>query len=213
MHPSVRQQFIAFSKPFEGRMPTMYLDTHAPPLVTIGVGNLIDPLESALALPFLWKGTHPPRRATPQEITAEWTHVKCLVALSHSSSSIWNTVTQLFLDDAAIDNLIYRRLDANDAILKRRLQFANYESWPADAQLGVHSMAWAMGPAFKFPKFELAMMRRDFTAAAAQCHMSDTDNPGLTPRNRANYCLFMNAAQVDAGKLTPGVVYYPKALS
>src|SRR5450432_1931709 len=102
MHLSVRQQFIAFSRPFEGRMPTMYLDTHAPPLVTIGVGNLIDPLPEALSLPFLWKGTHPARAATPQEITAEWTHIKGLTNLSQSPSSIWNTVTQLFLNDKAI---------------------------------------------------------------------------------------------------------------
>ena len=212
MHQSVRQFFIAFSKQFEGRMPVMYLDTHVPPLVTIGVGNLIDPVSEALGLPFLWKGTTPPRAANADEITSEWNHVKSQANLAHSASSVWNSVTHLFLGDAAIDNLIYQRLDANEAILKRRLPFTNYEMWPADAQLALHSMTWAMGPGFKFPQFELAIMRRDFAAAAAQSHIEDSTNPGLTPRNRANHRLFANAAKVDASQLNPETLYYPQAL-
>jgi hypothetical protein len=212
MYPSVRQQFAAFSKQFEGRMPTMYLDTHAPPLVTVAVGNLIDPLSEALKLPFQWKGLNQPRYATAQEIAAEWNRVKSRVDLAHSPSSIWNTVTTLFLDDAGIDALIHQRLDANETILEKRVAFANYKTWPADAQLGLHSMAWAMGPGFQFPSFEQSCLKLDFANAAAQCHMADANNPGLTPRNRANYRLFMNAAQAVQGALTPSTLYYPRIL-
>ena len=215
MYPSVRQRFIAFNQQFEGRMPVMYLDTHKPPLVTTGVGNLIDPVAEALQLPFEWKHVIPRRLATPQEIEEEWNHVKSLTNLSQSPASIWGTVTRLFLNDAAMDNLIYQRLDANEAILKKRWAAqSNYATWPADAQLGLHSMAWAMGPGFNFPQFAQCCANGDFAGAAAQCHMADTNNPGLVPRNRANYRLFMNAAQVmtRAGTLSPAMLYYPQIL-
>ena len=210
MYASVRQAFSAFSKQFEGRMSVMYLDTHTPPLVTIGVGNLIDPLPEALKLPFQWKQSA--KAATPQEITAEWTRIKSLTQLAQNSASIWNTVTRLCLSEDAIDALIHQRLSANEALLKRRLPFVNYEVWPADAQLALHSMAWAMGPGFKFPLFELSMMRRDFAAAAQHCKMNDANNAGLTPRNKVNRQLFLNASQVDAQALIPASLYYPKAL-
>jgi GH24 family phage-related lysozyme (muramidase) len=212
MHTAVRQQFIAFSKQFEGRMATMYLDTHAPPLVTVGVGNLIDPVAEAVKLPFCWKGPNQPHYATALEIEAEWNHVKGRVDLAHSPASIWNSVTSLFLDDEGIDALVLRRLDANDLILEKRF---GHQSWPADGQLGLHSMAWAMGAGFAFPLFEQSCRKGDFVSAAAQCRMADAGNAGLTPRNRANYRLFMNAAQVvknTGGVLRPEVLYYPRAL-
>ena len=212
MYPSVRQRFIAFSKQFEGRMPIMYLDTHAPPLVTVGVGNLIDPMDAAMKLPFQWKGQNPPKYATVHEIESEWSHIKSLVHLSQSGVSVWNGVTSLFLDDKGIDALVYQKLDANEVMLKKRTAFAGYEAWPADAQLSLHSMTWAMGPGFQFPLFEQACLKNDFAGAAAQCHMSDATNPGLTPRNRANYQLFMNAAQVVKGALTPSTLHYPQVL-
>ncbi|HEY3739064.1 MAG TPA: hypothetical protein VGL53_04425 [Bryobacteraceae bacterium] len=196
-------------------MPVMYLDTHTPPLVTVGVGNLIDPIEAALELPFQWKNATPPRPATPSEIAAEWTHIKSLSSLSNHASSIWNTVTQLFLDDQAIDNLIYSRLDEDEAILLKRWPYMTFATWPADAQLGVFSMGWAMGPSFQFPLFEQACIKQDFSTAATQSHMADAHNPGLTPRNKANYQLFMNAAQVlknTSGNLSPETLYYPRIL-
>lgn len=60
MHASVKSYFIAFSKQFEGRIHCMYLDTHDPPLVTVGVGNLIDPVSEAAKLPFRWKASARP---------------------------------------------------------------------------------------------------------------------------------------------------------
>src|SRR5580704_1499007 len=51
MYSSVRDIFPNFSKQFEGRVGWMYLDVKG--LVTIGVGNLIDPLPAAVGLPFV----------------------------------------------------------------------------------------------------------------------------------------------------------------
>ena len=49
MRESVRRGFIGFSAPFEGRLHYMYLDVKG--LVTTGVGNLIDSVGAAQALP------------------------------------------------------------------------------------------------------------------------------------------------------------------
>ena len=50
MFAAVQSSFPAFSGRFEGRVPYMYLDVLG--LVTVGVGNLVDPVETAQALPF-----------------------------------------------------------------------------------------------------------------------------------------------------------------
>ena len=49
------------------------------------------------------------------------------------------------LGDDAINDLIQKRLSDNESFLKRHSPFADFEDWPADAQLAVLSMAWAMG--------------------------------------------------------------------
>ena len=58
MWDSVKQGFRAFTLPLEGEIAWMYLDTLG--LVTVGLGNLIDPVELALELPFVYRAT--PRR-------------------------------------------------------------------------------------------------------------------------------------------------------
>ena len=90
-----------------------------------------------------------------------------------------------------------------------RQEFASFQDWPADAQLGLLSMAWAMGPAFKFPNFQAACARQDFQAAADQCHMADGNNPGLRPRNAANRQLFLSAAGASNGDVDPDEVHLP----
>src|SRR4029453_7562541 len=57
-HTSIRDGFLAFSRPLEGRVPWMYLDIKG--LVTTGVGNLIDPVGLASKLPFVHKGDGSP---------------------------------------------------------------------------------------------------------------------------------------------------------
>src|SRR5207244_2818316 len=63
---SIRDGFLAFSRPLEGRVPWMYLDIKG--LVKTGVGNLIDPVGLALKLPFVHKADGSP--ASEVEIRA-----------------------------------------------------------------------------------------------------------------------------------------------
>jgi GH24 family phage-related lysozyme (muramidase) len=211
MHDSVKNYFRAFNEPLEGVVRYMYQDVKG--LVTIGVGNLIDPLSAALGLPFVHKGTG--TAATTAEIDAEWKKIKNDHTLAKKGHRACQPLTNLELTDATIDGLIATRLALNESFLKRQKPFADFDTWPADAQLGLLSMAWAMGPGFYFhwPKFSAACALADFDKAAANCKMSETGNPGVAKRNTANRKLFENAAAVVAGEhdgfYTRQTLYYP----
>src|SRR5689334_22442277 len=125
MHPSVRSQFRAFNEPFEGSIPYMYLDIKG--LVTVGVGNLIDPVGLATALPFRFKSTGGP--ATTEQITAEWQKLKNDTSLAKRGHLACKPITELELNDDAIDALIAERLAGNEAFLKKQSAFSAFDSW------------------------------------------------------------------------------------
>lgn len=204
MHPSVQKAFEGFSTKFEGFLPYMYLDIKG--LVTTGMGNLIDPIGAALGLP--WKRPDG-SLASQDEIRAAWNAVKARTDLAPKYGQAFAGVTTLRLDKDGIEQLIARKLKENEDYLRKK--YPGYEKWPADAQLGLHSMAWAMGPGFKFPAFDAAVNREppDFHAAAAASHINDAGNPGLTPRNKANFDLFTNAARVLETGADPSALYWP----
>lgn len=154
------------------------------------------------------------RFATKKEIETEWRYIKSKTEYKNYKPAIWDGLTNLDLSDAAIDNLCYQRLNDNQTVLTRA--FPAFESWPADAQLALLSMAWAMGPGFSrsWPQFSAACRELDFYCAADYCQMNDATNPGLVPRNRANKILFTNAAIVRAvpDRYTASTLYYPRVL-
>lgn len=190
MQPAVSAAWRAFNAPLEGVIHWMYLDVLG--LVTTGMGNLIDPVELALPLPWTRDGA-----AVDQEaIRAEWTAIKQNAGLAQAGATAAGRVATLRLDDGAIDQLIEAKLADNERTLTGTAAFADFEEWPADAQLGLLSMAWAMGPSFApgYPRFCAACQARDFAAAAGECAMNDAGNPGLTRRNAANKLAFQLAA-------------------
>jgi GH24 family phage-related lysozyme (muramidase) len=207
MKQSVSDVFPGFSTRFEGRLSFMYLDKKA--LVTTGIGNLIDPFSLARGLPWRPKA-EPDRDATPEEIETEWNFVKSDPdGRSQRGGGSFGSITTLELTDQAVDDLVRQKLNQMESFLVGRSEFANFADWPADAQLGLLSMAWAMGPAFKFPNFQAACASQDFRTAADECHMDDSANPGLRPRNVANKQLFLNAAEALDGNLDPEEVHMP----
>lgn len=202
MRPSVRDAFYAFTAKYEGVVSWMYADVKQ--LVTTGVGNLIDPVALAVGLP--WKrpdGTV----ANTSEVVAEWWRVKNDVTLSMRGHRAAALVTKLRLSDDAVRELVFRKLDECDRDLAVR--FHGWDNFPADAQLGLLSMAWAMGAAFSFPMFEKCVREGDWFGAAAECRIQDHDNPGVRPRNGANRLLFLNAGRVVADGMDPAVLYFP----
>jgi GH24 family phage-related lysozyme (muramidase) len=220
MFPSVQAAFRAFNAAFEGTIPFMYLDVKG--MVTVGVGNLIDSVEEAQALPFCFKNAPGMEAAgspaTADQIAEEWRTLKNNPNLAVEGHLACEPITKLELSDAAIERLILDRLTRNENILRGRTWFQDFDRWPADAQLGLLSMAWAMGPGgpCEFPRFRAACRAQDFKTAASECRMNEAGNPGLAPRNKANFTLFSNAGVVaggETGGFRRAVLYYPRDLS
>jgi len=186
MRAAVVQEFVAFSTQYEGAVDFMYLDVKG--LVTTGVGDLIEPITLAQKLPWTCSYT---RAATPSEVTAGWHAVKARQDLTQHGGMAYKNVCDLRLSQAAIADLVKQRLADNEAQLKHYLP--GWDSFCADAQLGIMSMAWAVGSNFPrvFPSFTRAANAGNWLTAAAQSHISD----GAVARNEANYYLFMAASQ------------------
>jgi hypothetical protein len=207
MRPIVLASFVPFTAPLEGVCSWLYCDVKG--LVTTAIGNLADPIELALDLPLRHKdGT----RATQDEIVAEWNRVKERQDWRLRGGAIYKAVATLHLDADGIEHVVYRELAEMDQALARH--FAGYEAWCADAQLGLLSMAWALGPHFAqgWPRFAMSMRSRDFFLAAEECTISTVGNPGVRPRNERNRVLFRNAAVVARDRMDPDQLYWPRDL-
>jgi hypothetical protein len=206
-YPSVIATFPKFSTKFEGRVPFMYLDVKG--LVTTGIGNLIDSVAAAQAL--AWKNPDG-SLCTPQQVADAWNAVKARQDMKLAGGGAFGPLTTIRLDDAAIDSLVASKMLDNEGYLLAH--YPNFGKWPADAQLGLHSMAWAMGPNFVMPKFQVAVnsVRPDFKTAATESKMSETGNPGLIPRNAADFVLFSNAEVSFLRGKNPQTLYYPTVL-
>jgi hypothetical protein len=114
-----------------------------------------------------------------------------------------------------MNQLVQGKIAANDDTL--RGYFPNYDSFPADAQLGLHSMAWALGPHFPetWKNFTNALNGAasttgtqgppDYATAAVQSHISNATDA----RNAANMQMFQNAHTVAEQNLNYDTVFYP----
>jgi hypothetical protein len=220
MYDSVRAGFLDFITPFEGRVKYMYLDSLG--LVTVGVGNLIDSAdpqastpEQALALPFVRHVNGDPDidgdPATAEEITGDWWRLKTRPELAKTGHLGAKPLTTVHLTGADIDTLVARRLQSYEDELRKTPEFADLDDWPADAQLGLLSMAWAMGGGFasggRWPDFRGAVAARDWTAAAGDSHIGN----GAPARNAADAQLFSNARRVvDEGLDLSVLLFLPE---
>ena len=190
MHQSVIDFFPAFSKKLEGCVDHMYLDCLG--LVTTGIGCLIDPVALAVTLPWVLKGTD--TKATTQQIIDEWHRIKDDVRLAKLHYKYAGALCQLRLTEQGVQQLLEKRMLGFEEDLKK--EFPDWEEWPADAQLGVMSMSWAMGSGFthRWPGFVSACQCHMWLNAAESCHINEKGNPGIIPRNKANKILFEQAA-------------------
>lgn len=206
MRAAVRTAWIAYNDGLEGRLNFPYADVLN--LITTGMGNKIDPVEDALKLP--WCLIPSWRRATNDEVLKAWAAVKndplsAKLGWTHALKIPENNIR---LHEEHIDALIEQTLDAHDALLKKK--FPLFEEWPADAQLAVHSMVWALGFGgfvSKFPKCCRALLASDFAGAAKECKMQP-EAGSLVVRNRLNFTLLHNAADCVEDEGDPEVLVW-----
>ncbi len=212
MHVS-SEKYHEFSTPLEGRVHSPYVDVKG--LITVGVGNLIDPISLAERLHWTLEDGSP---ADLAQVRADWHKLKD--AAGHYSKLHWQyaaAATKIRLTDEAIDALVARQLAANEAIVKKR--FPAWDSFPADAQLAILSMAWAVGAGFyqKFGNLARCIDAQDWEGCVATCKIRDgldtpqksDDNLGIVPRNARNKFLFHNAAIVKAGGRDVTILHWP----
>ncbi len=209
---SVRDVFFDFSAQFEGKVHWMYLDILG--YVSTGIGNKIDPLTApTLQLGWTDKDTH--ARADAATITAEWQTVQSRQDLKGKSYTTFEPITRLRLSDDVIARLVSAVRNEFEQVLVRTSEFSSFGGWPADAQLGLLSMGWALGPYFApgWPKFRRDCAAPDFAQAALDSRMKEAGNPGLIPRNQANEMLFLFASRVLKMGLPLEQLIYPRILT
>ena len=205
MRQSVIDRFREFSVRFEGLVYWPYLDIKG--LVTVGIGNLIDPISQALALPWVIEGTG--ERASAEQVIADWNNLKAQARLAKLHFNYARPVTKIRLTDEGVDTLVRSKLLTNEAYLKKA--FPSWDTWPADAQLCACSMAWAVGAGFPgiFKNFTGFANRGDWANAAKCAAIKTEGNPGIVPRNAANQVCLHNAQTVVMRQLDPSVLYWP----
>jgi hypothetical protein len=213
---SVIDAFVKVQEQWEGEANVMYTDSLG--LVTTAIGYLIDsnsnqsPMANmsgygpALVLPWVHKSDGQP--ATQAEIIQDWQTVKN----AHNQSGGYDLpndkkITQLKIPDSVIQDLTASRMASNEKELLKSLP--HFADAPADAQMGTHGMAWAMGggfiPVYGFKSFADAFNRGDWVAAKANSAFK-----GAAPKRKAGQDLmFDNAATVAANKLDPDTLWFP----
>jgi GH24 family phage-related lysozyme (muramidase) len=207
----VRDNWLAFTEPLEGGVAYPYADIRG--LVTVAYGNLIDPMSLALSLPFLDANTGKP--ATREQIASGWQAVKNDPNARKKGHAYARGLTPLRLTLAGMSGLALGKLEANDEAL--RIRFAEWEDFPACAQMALHSLAWACGAAFHFPKLAEAVRAQDWDACSVHIHMNEytpegTRNAGLVPRNVRNRLLMANAERVRGFKLDPDTLEWTRPI-
>jgi GH24 family phage-related lysozyme (muramidase) len=201
--PSVQNAWVTFNTPLEGMLTYMYTDSEG--YVTTGMGNLIDPVSTALALPWQNSDGSP---ADQDTIQTQWQAVKD--AYPGVQSTGCAGLTTIRLAQADVENLIFQKLQSNVNMLMT--YFPGWTQLPADAQMGILSMAWAMGPGFPqtFGTFTNAVNTGDWATALAQ---SVFQGSGIQARIDADNILFTNAGIVASQNLDPSVLYWPNTAS
>lgn len=201
MRAPVRANWLAFTERLEGGVPWLYADVRG--LITIAFGNLVDPMSTALTLPLKRQDGSP---ATRDDIIADWLRVKGDPRSAKLGHLYSKALTHLHLTRDGMEAVALTKLDQNEAVLRGR--FPDWDDLPACAQMALHSLAWACGPAFHFPRLVSAVNAGNFDAASVHIQMRETTpegvvNAGLRPRNVANRVLMQNAARVRDYHLDP----------
>lgn len=194
MRKAVLENVFEYQRTFEGCIDHLYCDILG--LVTTGVGNLVDPKSIAMGWMFRWRSM-PGRLATPKEIGVEWDKVKAAAAPDPSQKShlFYRAITSLFLDREYIEERVDQT--AKSFVILLADDFPDWNAWPADAQMGVLGVVWAVGPGKMrrfFPRFMAACKAQEWIDASHECLVNATKNAGVVPRNRNNRALFKSAA-------------------
>jgi hypothetical protein len=115
----------------------------------------------------------------------------------------------------ALDKIAAQFSDDAPSIDERALRsrYAAVDAWPADAELGLRVVAWALGPGFSMRGFRDAVNRLvpDFSEAASLIMLGPSPT-AVSLTGIARRALF-NGATVVRWNLNPDLLYWPLDLS
>ena len=177
---------VAAVKRWEGGTPWMYLDTVG--IVTTAFGRALFSVQDVDALPWVigFGGTQ--RRATYEEISAEYARVKEMpkgFAAGHYRGA-------LYLSDADMESLLIVDVQKRDAALKAASKF--YAAAPDAAKVALFDIAYEVGHyglLHRFVQLDVALAAMDWAGCAATCHRAAC----CEARNEWTKGLFLEAAK------------------
>ena len=108
--------------------------------------------------------------------------------------------------------------DLQDLLQRNELElckrYPSFGTWPADAQVAGHLMAWLIGPGFHLPAFRQAASRLcpDFWSCSVSCAIPSRGRPAVVSLNFWNARLFRNAAIAEKLGMNVSRVYFPADL-
>src|SRR5208282_5043609 len=145
--------FMEFSKQFEGAVDYMFLDNKGRVGTAYGIdldfdGNGPSPSielsraqglkKKALSLKWVYRGTT--NRASDAVVTSAWETIKA--APWPRDYTTYKDKTNLQLAKDSMTNRVKELLAINESVLKGNPAFRNLDNWPADAQLALFGLSW-----------------------------------------------------------------------
>ena len=159
------------------------------------------------------------RPCTPAEIEADYNEV-----LKHEDMGLagpgrlaqWQALTNCRITEEGLKRGVRAKVLSNINFVKTQRKDAKYlgdfDSFPADAQLCIISLTWAVGNEFGYPKFCAACRAGNWFEAAKECGFKDKVN--TLPRRQAQQETMMrNAGCTARGIGDPDTLQFPTALS
>ncbi len=214
MYPSAKDQILDHLSIFEGVVPYMYLDVRG--LVTVGVGNLLDPL-STYGKKVRFYRLSDRGFATEAEVKAEFAFVKSkVVPGGNTPQSGWarytafESVTKLRVYPEDIQAAVLTSVASQEKWIVSQLG-RDYDTLPADVQVVLIQMGYAGSLKARMPQLAPFLKKRDYLGARRFAYLSNPQNGlrGYEDYNAAFRMMMMNAwiveqcANLDMAYLSP----------
>jgi hypothetical protein len=195
-------------KKWEGVVGFMYLDTHKPPLVTVGTGNMLPDVEAAQALPFM--NADAQRPATKEEIAAAYHKVASMQGGLRPVTRYKQKPNIEISDEESRARALHRL--QTEFIPGIRQWVIGFDDFPLPAREALIDMAYNGGVGraervvkgkrqkasglYQYRHLKSAIDQGDWEAASRACH-SSSSRPA---RNEWRKNLFLEAARMAPQK-------------
>ena len=222
------EQFWNFTEPLEGGFAAdcMFMVQDLQVATGMGItfkgkGDRNGGLAMAVALEWVFKPEHPKanQKCDPSDIARDYDVVLGMEELGRQGPghlAEWKRVTNCRITKDGLRDGVRNRVIFNINFIKTQRKIGppigNFDTFPADAQLCVVSLTWAIGNEFGFPKFCAACRKADWFEAANECTLSNKEGT-LPRRSREQQLMMHNAGCTALGLGDPDKLHFPGRLN